>query len=347
MMSSTQIKPFDYELATAAEWDQWLSVRRTMARDLNPHDPLIAPDLERKATEAMSRDLQNNFRRYLALKDDQVVGLLTLNLPVQQNGYVATTCVYVVPEQRREGIGRLLLQQAAAECQAHGITLLQGESSSSASHAFAMAFGATVGSQSQEKRLSMSAVNEMMLEQWTGSASRKNPDFTIHTFTGLFSEDATKLACYAHLYTEIANQAPFEELEGTGKEFTVYSLRIEDQEHKQMGITLLTKVIIAPDATLCGLTEISYHPEWSGRAVQGLTGVREPYRGRGLGKWLKADMLQTIRRQYPSVAFISTLNANVNAPMQAINGQLGFRLHNQRTTYKLPVAELLTKLPVA
>src|SRR5215831_3939024 len=50
----------------------------------------------------------------------------------------------------------------------------------------------------------------------------------------------------------------------------------------------------------------------------------------GLGKWLKAAMLDHLRRAHPDTIWISTENAGSNAPMLSINRALGYRLHRDR-----------------
>jgi mycothiol synthase len=67
------------------------------------------------------------------------------------------------------------------------------------------------------------------------------------------------------------------------------------------------------DGRLSGVTEIYYHPERPHVVEQEVTGVLEAERGRGLGKWLKTDMLLFIKEQHPDVEFISKGNATADA----------------------------------
>ncbi len=75
-----------------------------------------------------------------------------------------------------------------------------------------------------------------------------------------------------------------------------------------------------------------------------LTGVKEDYRGKGLGKWLKAEMALYIKENYPKIKYISTGNANENAPMLAINKQMGFKFHKEGSAIKFDIEELSRKL---
>lgn len=75
-----------------------------------------------------------------------------------------------------------------------------------------------------------------------------------------------------------------------------------------------------------------------------MTGVGHKYQGRGLGKWLKAEMIAHLKEIYPDMSEIRTGNATVNAPMLSINRRLGFKTIHDGVTYKIDVDELLEKL---
>jgi hypothetical protein len=99
-----------------------------------------------------------------------------------------------------------------------------------------------------------------------------------------------------------------------------------------------------PDGTISGITDIGYSPLQPDRVNQRFTGVRTDSRGRGLGKWLKASMLEYIRATYPEAEWVSTGNANSNEPMLGINHKLGFRRYRANTTYQIRREALEAKL---
>ena len=66
-----------------------------------------------------------------------------------------------------------------------------------------------------------------------------------------------------------------------------------------------------------------------------LTAVARPWRGRGLAKGVKAAMMRLIRDRHPDIRFITTSNANVNAPMLSINTRLGFAEHRRTASYQI------------
>ena len=79
---------------------------------------------------------------------------------------------------------------------------------------------------------------------------------------------------------------------------------------------------------------------------QELTGVSCEFRGRGLGKWLKAKMILHIKDTYPDVKRIITGNAEANAPMLSINERMGFKKYKGAEGYKFQTEELAKKLGI-
>jgi mycothiol synthase len=89
-----------------------------------------------------------------------------------------------------------------------------------------------------------------------------------------------------------------------------------------------------------GLSDIIVRPELPDRVSVGDTAVDPAHRGRGLGKRLKAAVTRHILDDLPDVRWVITSNASSNAPMLAINHELGFRPVSVYTTWQLPLEAL-------
>ncbi len=92
------------------------------------------------------------------------------------------------------------------------------------------------------------------------------------------------------------------------------------------------------------MTEIYFDPREGDRMFQGLTGVRPKFRGRGLGKWLKALMIVYIKENYPKVERIITGNAESNEAMLSINDRMGFKKYKGGEGYKFQTEDLVKRL---
>jgi GNAT superfamily N-acetyltransferase len=86
---------------------------------------------------------------------------------------------------------------------------------------------------------------------------------------------------------------------------------------------------------VAGFTEVYWNPTQPDVMDQGLTAVFPQYQNRGLGRWLKAAMLEKVLRDRPEVKRIHTGNADSNAPMLSINTQLGIKPYFATTAWQL------------
>jgi GNAT superfamily N-acetyltransferase len=82
------------------------------------------------------------------------------------------------------------------------------------------------------------------------------------------------------------------------------------------------------------------------RVQQELIGVRHQYRGRGLGKWLRAEMMFFIRDALPEAKYINAGTADTNAPMVSISDRMGFKRHHTELCYRFEVEALRPLLSV-
>jgi GNAT superfamily N-acetyltransferase len=90
-----------------------------------------------------------------------------------------------------------------------------------------------------------------------------------------------------------------------------------------------------PDGVISGITDVTYTRHLPTLVEQMFTGVRPDARGRGLGKWIKAAMLEKLRAEYPQAQWMSTGNAESNGPMLSINHRLGFKQYRAGAEYQV------------
>ncbi|SEF59479.1 Acetyltransferase (GNAT) family protein [Thermomonospora echinospora] len=95
---------------------------------------------------------------------------------------------------------------------------------------------------------------------------------------------------------------------------------------------------------IAGFTEVVVPAAAPERALQYDTAVVPEHRGRRLGIWLKAAMLEWLRAERPDVREIETDNADDNSHMLAVNEELGFRHQRDYLDYQADTADLPTTL---
>ncbi|HEV8593995.1 MAG TPA: GNAT family N-acetyltransferase [Thermoplasmata archaeon] len=328
-MEDVEIVPFDPKTVSRDEWRRFHASRRTRHAEETPDDPLTG---DGKAEALMKRDNPEAEEfRWMAVDraSGAFVGELYFSVfkktspTYATNGHIAWLDVAVLAPYRRRGIGTRLFRMVPELAARHGIRSFAGWVTLEDGKAFLPVIGAPVGSRRRENRLSLDRVDWPMVEGWRREGPSRSPGTSLRWLDGRIDEDI--LDRYADLYTETGNQQPRDGLD-IG-DFIRDRAWFEDRAEKfaAIGETWWSLAAVERDGAVSGLTEMIYEPEETDRIYQGLTGVREAYRGRGLGKWVKAEMLLRVRRELPQVRIVSTWNATTNAAMLAINDALGFR----------------------
>jgi mycothiol synthase len=133
-------------------------------------------------------------------------------------------------------------------------------------------------------------------------------------------------------------EAPVDELDWEHERLSVGKLRAREAGWARRHRVIWT-LIARHDTSgeLVGYTQVVLQRDRPHALIQKETGVRLEHRGRGLGKWMKATMLQRIMAEALYAVYIDTGNAASNAPMLAINEALGFRRFRTDTVWQVPI----------
>jgi len=91
---------------------------------------------------------------------------------------------------------------------------------------------------------------------------------------------------------------------------------------------------------LAGFTEAVWTPSAPHVLHQANTGVVPEHRGRGLARWLKAEMLGQVPPRRPEIRFVRTSNADSNAAMLKVNLELGFKPYESWTVWQVALERI-------
>jgi GNAT superfamily N-acetyltransferase len=337
LADSIEIKPFDAKTATDDEWAKYHEYRRTRHVE-HDDDEEMWPDAE---VEAMMKrdDPFHDAIRFYAEADGKIVslfgtGLMKPDAPgYESNAHLFGVSAAVINDYRRQGLGTFWLRKAVELMHTHDKTVLTTGSDEEAGHEFAKWVGMEGKLSGAENRLAFADVDWAMVEQWISDGKAKNPDTEIVFWENRVPE--AEWETYTPKLSDLLNTMPFDDLDHGDEVVTPEMFAEQYARLDQLKAEHHTLITRETDGSISGMTDVMYFPQQTDRIFQQFTGVDPTTRGRGLGKLLKAWMLDYVRRTYPDVQMVITGNAHSNDPMLAINHKLGFKEHRAGVSYQM------------
>ncbi len=325
------------ERASRQEWSQYHAYRRLWQAERRPDEPLPPDDVAELRLKR--RDTRQHHHRYHFTVGDEMVGTLDAEAPrpespeYETNRHLLWAEGHVLEPYRRRGIGRSWLPMLAALMEEHGATVLTTYVEDEPGHAFLRSLGAEPKMTERASRLDLREMDWDRVAAWVAGGEAAPPGARLDLYPEWVPDDLLEEHCAA--LTELMNLMPWEGMDHGDIVVTAETAREWRDRMTAVGTVNPTCVVRDADGSIVGVTDVLKHPYEPGIVRQNFTGVHPRARGRGLGKWLKAAMLEHVRRAYPDTIWVTTENAGSNAPMLAINHALGFRLHRTMTFYQV------------
>ena len=327
----------DFKSAGRDFWKRYHAYRRLRHQESRPDDPLRPDDIEEMRLKRESPfDVEY---RYEVAENGVLLSWFSGSTAkpgtatYESNKHLFWADLYVRPDHRRQRIGASWLPVMIEIMDRHGCTLAGIGTEEDSGHAFLKWLGAEARLSSTENRLKVADVDWSMARRWIDEGQRRSPQTRLEFYAGRLPEQMWE--DFAPQLTSMLKTIPFEELDMgemlvTPDHMRDWYARLDLGGEQQY--TVLTR---EPDGVISAMTDTTWAPYRATIIEQRFTGVRGDARGRGLGKWIKAEMLVRLRDLHPEIQWVTTDNAGSNAPMLAINKRLGFKPFRAETEYQI------------
>ena len=186
-------------------------------------------------------------------------------------------------------------------------------------------------------QLDLQDVDRSLLCGWIERAAERASGFEVGFWDGPYPEEALE---QVGKVKAAMDEAPHQDLDVEDFKWTPEVLRQLDENLVRRNITRWTFYAreIAT-GNLAGFTELLWSPGNPIVGQQGDTGVLNEYKNQGLGRWIKAAMLEKVLADKPETRYVRTGNATTNEPMRKINQELGFKLFRSAWIWQMDVSQ--------
>jgi len=296
------LRSFNIENASEQEWQQLNQLMNRQRGEEYPNDPpTLLQDTIRNLKSIPDFIV---FDSWVVWRGEEVISRATYQFTkTEDNQHILEFSLYVLPEYRQQGIGKLLFQLIIeqAEIEKRRLLLTGTDSAIPAGEAFMARVGAEMAQAMDENQLIVQEVDTLLMQQWVDQAAQRAGDLELELIVGPYPED--RLEQFTEM-KEVMNTAPTDDLDIEDFHFTPELLRDIDQTFKIRGIERWMMV------------------------------VRDPQND-------TLAVLKVLQDQ-PEVKYIRTGNASSNEAMLKINHEMGFRLHKTWKFWQIE-AEALKK----
>lgn len=267
--------------------------------------------------------------RFLVVRDGEAVAVGDVCLPVIDNTHLAELGLIVHPDHRRSGVGTLLLAELERRAAAAGRTSWTGGfeaplEAPGPGHGFAARHGYDVVSGERLKCLTLPAdgTSPAHWEQLAAEVATHAGDYRIELFEGHVAPE--RVAGFCALLSRFHEEIPLGDLDLQDMDWD--AARLAEHEARMEATRQAWFGAVALDAadTVVAFTELAVDTAHPVRTWVGGTLVLPEHRGHRLGLAVKLASHTRLRERFPQCRAVLTGNADVNAPMNAVNERLGY-----------------------
>ena len=327
-----------------AAFTAWAAVLDEVDRDTRPSDAGMSLEERRAfALRGGQPDADIAVRSLVALDGDRAVGAAAMELPQRDNLHLAELGVCVVPDARRRGVGSALLEaieRAAADAGRTTLTAYVDEPPELAGRSPGRAFAPRHGyalAQTEVRRDTDLPLDPAVVSRLTAECAAHAAGYAVRTWRDRCPDDLVD--GMARLKKTMSTDVPLGDMDWHEEVWDAARVRQREELVAAQGRTFFAAgAVHEASGQLVAFTDVGIaraHPE---RAYQWETLVVGEHRGRRLGMLLKLHCYSTIAQACPSTRFVSTWNAEENAPMIRVNDALGARTNGTLSWWQRKLA---------
>ncbi len=341
-------RKFDKLTISKSEWAVIHQYRRQVHSDDTPDDPIINDSTFEEQMKGQIIMLKMKAFDYGIHDDKKLVGLFSFvffnesSPAYKTNEKIVMFQIEMLKEYRKRGIGSKALKILVDTCEKYNKEIFITNSQIPETNKFFDSIGATIAQRAVEKRLAISNLDWVLIDQWINEGESINPETKVENYVGPIPDEYINE--FVTIYNESANSLPKDKLESGDMKISIEEFRKKEQIDLITNVVTLTTLAIEKSGEISGFTILKKFPGKETQFDQNSTGVLMKYRGKKIGKLVKASMLKFVKDNYPNTRAILTKIAESNEAMIAINQKLGFKKHREYVTAQVSLQQLKSYL---
>lgn len=289
----------------------------------------LSSNFEKELKERLtSQGFQEHW--FLAFDNDRIVGFSILHhkLPVGKSGYFE---VFVLPAFY--GTDKKLMKVVIQKAHEIGILEIQTSTFSRQNWDLIEEFGGKVLNSSTKRKLNLKIFNWSFVDSWLS-----------------INKGAWIVKKYIRISNDLVDEIADLSFDACNEVWSMDGLRTDNDKaghiawlksldgySKSSGDNYIIFTVSLKDSGVIGFIEGSINNSEPDFFLQRLVAVRMEHRGKGIGKYLKALMLNDLRKNHPEVTKVKTTNSDNNFPVVAINQKLGFEIIGTYKEFSLDI----------
>jgi len=340
-MSNIDLNELNIKQASSKEYAAFNKIINVVRKERQPDDPPIP--LEETTNQLKNLPSFVDLKMWCVWTEDHSEMIAQGNVGLMhtdENKHLAQFDIIVHPDYRCQGLGKQLLRLITEAALADHRRLLLTDTNNRipAGEAFMQRLAAQRGLEGHVNQLKMVDLDRKLIQEWLEQGQKNAAEFELGFWEGNYPQE--QLQEIVKLL-DLTNQQPFGDLEVEEMHITPEQLIEMEKMDKARGNQRCTFYVLEKASQkFAGYTETVWNPNRPEILRQDMTGVFPQYRGKGLGRWLKAAMLDRMLNLHPEIKFVRTTNADTNAAMLRINNELGFKPYMTSILWQMEITKV-------